>query len=490
MLFNTLVFWLFFALVFALYRVLPHRRQNHLLLVASYVFYGWWDWRFLGLILISTVVDYVSARRIEAGSSSVARRSWLIVSVATNLGLLGLFKYFNFFASSLAQLMQVMGIRADEVTLNIVLPVGISFYTFQTMSYTIEVYRGSIHARRRFFDLALYVAFFPQLVAGPIERAGRLLPQIERPRQTGPEDLRAGAWLCLWGLFKKMVLADNLGILTNKVFSGDMAPSGGELAAAIVCFAFQIYCDFSGYSDIARGLARLMGFRLMRNFNIPYLAADPGTFWKRWHISLSSWLRDYLYIPLGGNRKGRVRTLINLMLTMLLGGLWHGASWLFVLWGLYHGLLLVGYRLIGSAWRRLSARSSPVAFAGRLVAERPLPAAMFHVASVLLMFILICGSWVLFRASSVAFIVGAWRSAMNLGFDLPRTLELLATQKAVLLILFPLATALELWQHRSGDEYVIFRLPTAVRGTLYALFYFSIIILGTPNAHPFIYFQF
>ncbi len=487
MLFNTLVFWLFFALVFGLYRVLPHRRQNQLLLVASYVFYGWWDWRFLGLILISTVVDYISAWRIEACSGAAARRGWLIASVATNLGLLGVFKYFNFFASSLAEVMQVAGFRVDDVTLNIVLPVGISFYTFQTMSYTIEVYRGTIKARRNLADLALYVAFFPQLVAGPIERAGRLLPQIERPRQVGSGDVRAGAWLCLWGLFKKMVIADNLGLLANKVFSGNQAPAGGELVVGVVAFAFQIYCDFSGYSDIARGLARLLGFRLMRNFNIPYLAADPSEFWQRWHISLSTWLRDYLYIPLGGNRRGPTRTWINLMITMLLGGLWHGASWLFVLWGLYHGLLLVAYRLAGSAWRAGIARSAGLA---RLAAAGPLPAAAVRLSGVLLMFVLVCGSWVLFRAPTVSFIVRAIQSAGDLGFDLSRTLGLLATQKTVLLLLFPLTTALEIWQHRTNDEFVIFRLPAAVRGGLYALFWFSIIILGTPDAQPFIYFQF
>ncbi len=484
MLFNTLVFWLFFALVFALYRFLPHRRQNALLLLASYVFYGWWDWRFLGLIWLSTVVDYISARRIEAGSSANLRRGWLIASVVTNLGLLGLFKYFNFFASSLARLLEVVGVRADDVTLNIILPVGISFYTFQTMSYTIEVYRGNLEARRNLSDLALYVAFFPQLVAGPIERAGRLLPQIEQPRQTTAEDLRIGAWLCLWGLFKKMVIADNLGLLANKVFSGNVAPAGGELLVGIVAFAFQIYCDFSGYSDIARGLARMMGFRLMRNFNIPYLAANPSEFWNRWHISLSTWLRDYLYIPLGGNRRGRARTWINLMVTMLLGGLWHGASWLFVLWGLYHGVLLVAYRLAGSFGKRLRARR------GAADAPARLPAALVRLCGVLLMFVLVCGSWVLFRAPTLAFIARSIQSVIDLGFNLPRTLDLLATQKTVLLLLFPLATAMELWQHRTDDELVIFRLPAAVRGAVYALFYFSIIILGTPDAQPFIYFQF
>ncbi len=487
MLFNTLVFWLFFALVFSLYHFLPHRRQNGLLLLASYVFYGWWDWRFLGLIWLSTIVDYVSARMIEAGSSANRRRGWLIASVVSNLGLLGLFKYFNFFASSLAQLMHMAGFRVDEVTLNIVLPVGISFYTFQTMSYTIEVYRGTIKARRSLPDLALYVAFFPQLVAGPIERAGRLLPQIERPRTTDAEDLRAGAWLCLWGLFKKMVIADNLGLLANRVFAGHQAPAGGELVVGVVAFAFQIYCDFSGYSDIARGLARLMGFRLMRNFDIPYLSADPSEFWNRWHISLSSWLRDYLYIPLGGNRRGRARTWINLMVTMLLGGLWHGASWLFVLWGLYHGLLLVAYRLAGTAWRALMARSAAVS---RLAAAGPLPRAAFRMFGVLLMFVLVCGSWVLFRAPTPGFIVRAAQSAMDLGVNLPRTMELLASQQTVLLLLFPLTTALEVWQYRTNDEFVVFRLPAMVRGGLYALFYFSIIILGTPDAQPFIYFQF
>jgi D-alanyl-lipoteichoic acid acyltransferase DltB (MBOAT superfamily) len=484
LLFNTLVFWLFYAVVFALYRFLPHRRQNGMLLLASYVFYGWWDWRFLGLIWLSTALDFVSARMIDAASSAVGRRAWLMTSVVTNLGLLGLFKYFNFFASSLVRLMEVVGVRADEVTLNIILPVGISFYTFQTMSYTIEVYRGNLKACRNFTDLALYVAFFPQLVAGPIERAGRLLPQIERPRRTSPEDLRIGAWLCLWGLFKKMVIADNLGLLANKVFAGDTAPAGGELLVGIVAFAFQIYCDFSGYSDIARGLARTMGFRLMRNFNIPYLAANPSEFWNRWHISLSSWLRDYLYIPLGGNRRGRARTWINLLITMLLGGLWHGASWLFVLWGVYHGILLVAYRLAGSIRHRWRARRGAASTPCRL------PAALVRLGGVLLMFVLVCGSWVLFRAPSLAFVIRSIQSVSALGFQLHRTLDLLATQQTVLILLFPLTTALELWQYRTDDELVIFRLPAAVRGAVYALIYFSIIILGTPDAQPFIYFQF
>lgn len=490
MLFNTLVFWLFFILVYLLYRVLPHRRQNGLLLLASYVFYGWWDWRFLGLIWLSTIVDYVSARMIETAHRGGRRRAWLVTSVVVNLGLLGLFKYFDFFASSLARLMQVAGLHADDVTLSIVLPVGISFYTFQTMSYTIEVYRGTIRARRNLLDLALYVAFFPQLVAGPIERAGRLLPQIEKPRQMGAGAMRAGAWLCLWGLFKKMVIADNLGLLADSVFSGNAAPSGGELLVGVLAFAFQIYCDFSGYSDIARGLARLMGFSLMRNFNIPYMAADPSSFWKRWHISLSTWLRDYLYIPLGGNRRGRRRTWINLMITMLLGGLWHGASWLFVLWGLYHGLLLVGYRLVGAGWSRLKARSTAVAALERTAGSRPVPAALVRGGGIGLMFFLVCGSWILFRSPSPTYIVLLFHSAMDLGFQLSRTLDLLSTQKMVLLLLFPLTTLLELCQYRSDDEFVIFRLPPVLRGVLYAIFYFAIIILGTPNAKPFIYFQF
>ena len=343
MLFNSQVFLIFFVVVYGLYRLLPHRWQNVLLLVSSYFFYGWWDWRFLTLIFLSTVIDYIAGGIIySAGPNQRRRKAAVVVSMTSNLVILGFFKYFNFFADNLSAVLQYAGLPAFTRHLNIILPVGISFYTFQAMSYALDIYRGHLKPARSFLNFATFVAYFPQLVAGPIERASNLLPQIENPRTITRAGIESGAWLIFWGLFKKCVIADNLAVLVDGVF-GATGATGATSLLALYAFAFQILCDFSGYSDIARGLARWMGVELMLNFNNPYAALNPKDFWSRWHISLSSWLRDYLYIPLGGNRKGRRRTYINLALTMLLGGLWHGAAWTFVTWGAFHGLLLVIY---------------------------------------------------------------------------------------------------------------------------------------------------
>ncbi|MDQ8205001.1 MBOAT family O-acyltransferase [Pelagicoccus sp. SDUM812003] len=311
--------------------------------------------RFLIAGLSITVV--VSSCLVPLGNKltlEARKRLFVTVSVVSNLVILGIFKYFNFFASSLSELLQLaFGYTPNELTLNIILPVGISFYTFQTMSYTIDVYRGKLTACRSLLDLATYVSFFPQLVAGPIERGAHLLPQFQKPRSVSIENIKSGLWLILWGLYKKVVIADNVAIIVNTTFGPwdklDTAlttpQDGVRILVAVYAFAFQIYCDFSGYSDIARGTSKLMGFDLMLNFKLPYFSRSPSEFWQRWHISLSSWLRDYLYIPLGGNRSGSFGTYRNLMLTMLLGGLWHGASWTFVLWGAYQGGILVAYRL-------------------------------------------------------------------------------------------------------------------------------------------------
>lgn len=409
MLFNSFDFAIFlsaFCLVYALLREHVFAR-NLFILAGSYVFYGWWDVRFLQLIVISTAVDYSAALLMDRGRISLlgrlgvscyvllaavlflggaANSGWLlaacfagvavanlfyllvrrlpretirkvtlIASIAVNLGILGTFKYFDFFASSLSNLVEsAFGTVPSDWTLGFVLPVGISFYTFQTMSYSIDVYRGKVPASKRFVDVAAYVAFFPQLVAGPIERASQLLPQFQavRPKLDLPR-FRRGVWLIAWGLFKKMVVADNMGVVVNATFGPyddgnfTIQADGLTLLVALYAFAFQIYGDFSGYTDIARGVAKLLGFDLIRNFDLPYFATSPSDFWRRWHISLSSWLRDYLYIPLGGNRGGPWATHRNLTVTMLLGGLWHGAAWNFVIWGLYHGLLLSLYRLLG-----------------------------------------------------------------------------------------------------------------------------------------------
>jgi D-alanyl-lipoteichoic acid acyltransferase DltB (MBOAT superfamily) len=376
----------FILVVLGLYYVLPHRWQNRMLLVASFVFYGAWDWRFLLLLVFTAGIDYFAALRITAAEDPKSRKRYLLLSIVSNLGVLGFFKYYNFFVGSAADLLSLIGIQASPLLLHIVLPVGISFYTFQSMSYTIDVYRRELPPIRRLTDMLLYVSYFPQLVAGPIERASTLMPQLLNERVVRRHQVAEGIWLVLWGFFKKLVIADNLATVVTQVFGATGAVSGTEVILAVYAFSFQIYCDFSGYTDIARGLAKLMGVELMLNFNLPYLARNPSDFWRRWHISLSTWLRDYLYIPLGGNRGGKWRTYRNLGLTMLLGGLWHGAAWNFVLWGGYHGALLAGHRWL----------TRETSLAGAWWKTR-----VGSFVSILIMFHLTCLGWLFFRASSI-----------------------------------------------------------------------------------------
>lgn len=443
MIFSNIEFFLFFGLFFVLHVGLRRHLMAHnaLVLVASYVFYAWWDTRFLALIVISTAMDYVMGFAVDRGQ---ARRAdllkaiglvgatvgaivlrgvedvWLVVGLSTvfcgllaglhvllgamsperrahvaviasvvlNLGILGVFKYFNFFAGSFAEMAGAFGWTPSFVTLNIVLPVGISFYTFQTMSYTLDIYRGQLKPIDRILPFAAFVSFFPQLVAGPIERARNLLPQFQSVRELTLERLQSGAMLFLWGFYKKVAIADNLAPISDRIFSNPSAHTPEEILVGVLAFTFQIYCDFSGYSDMARGAARMLGFDLMLNFNMPYFSRTPSEFWRRWHISLSTWLRDYLYVPLGGNRSGAVGTYRNLMLTMLLGGLWHGAAWTFVAWGFFHGFILVVYRLL-SVDRRLSA-----------VKTTSVKGVAIHAAAAAAMFLFAVISWVFFRAVS------------------------------------------------------------------------------------------
>jgi D-alanyl-lipoteichoic acid acyltransferase DltB (MBOAT superfamily) len=324
MLFHSFQFWAFMTVVGVVYWRLPHRGQNVFLLAASYFFYATWDWRFLSLILTSTTLDFFVARAIAGSSVDRVRRRYLLLSLCVNLGILGVFKYYGFFSTELTRMLAAVGIPASIPLVHLILPVGISFYTFQALSYTIDVYRGQMQPTNRFVDFALYISFFPQLVAGPIERSSHLLPQVMHPRTITRGDFSDGVHLVLLGLFKKVVIADNMAPIVNSIFSRDVAQlSGAECLMGVYAFAFQIYGDFSGYSSIAKGVAKWLGFDLMTNFSAPYLATSPQDFWRRWHISLSTWLRDYLYIPLGGNRGGRLFTYRNLLLTMLLGGLWH-----------------------------------------------------------------------------------------------------------------------------------------------------------------------
>ena len=356
MIFNSRIFFGFLCLVLPLYFMSRHRQQNRILLFASYVFYGWWDYRFLVLLLLSTVVDFVCGKKISRSDDPRYKRRFLLISLATNLGCLGFFKYFNFFADSMAELLSSVGFNADFPTLQIILPVGISFYTFQSLSYTLDVYRGKCKSTDDFIDFALYVSFFPQLVAGPIERSSHLLPQVQSPRKFVQADVLDGIGLMALGFVKKLVIADRLAPIVDAAFQGNTLPyQNAGSWVFIYAFAFQIYGDFSGYSDIARGISKVLGFDLMVNFGKPYLVSNPPAFWQNWHISLSTWLRDYLYIPLGGNRKGPARTYINLLITMFLGGLWHGAGWAFVLWGVYQGMILVIHRRISPVLARIHA---------------------------------------------------------------------------------------------------------------------------------------
>lgn len=341
MLFNSFEFALFLPIVFLVYWLVCRGRltRNLWIVAASYLFYGWWDIRFLFLIIFTSLCSYASGILIEKNKSKGAKRAWLSCNIILNLGILCLFKYFNFFSHSFAAILRLIGFTPDDVTLNLILPVGISFYSFQALSYSIDVYRKDIEATKNLPAFLAFISFFPQLVAGPIERATNLLPQFQRPAKFNYSEGVSGLQMILWGLFKKVVVADNAAPIVNTIFSNITGTEPINLWIGAILFSFQIYGDFSGYSDMAIGIARLFGISLMKNFNMPYLATDIHDFWKRWHISLTSWFRDYVYIPLGGNRKGRFRKAINTMAVFLISGLWHGADLTFILWGAYHGAL-------------------------------------------------------------------------------------------------------------------------------------------------------
>jgi alginate O-acetyltransferase complex protein AlgI len=473
MVFNSLHFVWFFIIVYALYRVLPHRAQNWLLLVASYYFYAAWDWRFLGLLAGSTLVDYTCALAMGRTAAPRQRRAILCASLAFNLTLLGFFKYFNFFADNVHAVLGSIGWRVDFVTLHVLLPVGISFYTFVTMSYVIDVYRRDIPATRDLLDFAVFVAYFPHLVAGPILRASRLLPQIDSPRRITRDQVRDGAWLIGWGFLQKIFVADNLAPLVNAVFSPEAHSTGVNVLLGVYAFAFQIYGDFAGYSNIARGTSKLMGIELIENFRFPYFVRTPQEFWRHWHISLSTWLRDYLYIPLGGNRGTRWQIRRNLLITMVLGGLWHGAAWTFVIWGLYHGLLLIAYR---------AAAGVRICHDALLAATRPA-----RVVSWFVMFHLTCYGWLIFRARSA-------RQAAQLSISLftdfaPASVDVHGLLLPLVLYTTPLLLV-HVCEAYSNDLLVVPRLPLLVRYSVYAATFYLMLLFGNFGGSEFIYFQF
>jgi alginate O-acetyltransferase complex protein AlgI len=456
--FTSWAFAAFFAVVLAGMRVLRTRRSRQLfLLVASAYFYAYWNAAYLVLLATPSLIDYWCALRIDASADRAARRRWLLVSLVTNLGLLGYFKYANFFAENVAAL-----VGRPVPHLDVVLPVGISFYTFKTLSYTIDVYRGDLPVCRSLWQYAMFVTYFPELVAGPIVRASVFLPQMTRSLEPSLPRACAGLQLALVGVTKKLVVADRLAVLVDPVFSDPHAFAPATVLSAVVAYSLQIYCDFSGYSDIAIGVSKVIGFDLPENFRMPYLATSIAEFWRRWHITLSTWLRDYLYIPLGGNRRGRARTYANLMITMLLGGLWHGASWTFVFWGLLHGVALAAHR----AW---SERRPP----GRA----PFGGVVGWAAT----YAFVCVAWVFFRAKDFGTAAAILRKLAWLDpggvvwFYLP------------LALLVPLVVA----AHWLGARAVTslprpgFASGFALTAWLVALYLFS-----TLDTSPFIYFQF
>jgi alginate O-acetyltransferase complex protein AlgI len=477
--FNSFSYAFFLPVVLALYWILRRRKpQNILLLIASYVFYGAWDYRFLALMWVSTITDFTIGRLLESTTDEQRRKRIFFLSLVVNLGILGFFKYFGFFTESGAELLSRFGLNVDAPTLKILLPIGISFYTFHGISYTFDVYRRQIPATKNLLDFACFVAYFPQLVAGPIGRAHIQLPQFENERKLpGYDDVRSGLFLILLGLFKKIAVADALAPLVDQTFASASTASAPHLVLGAYAFALQIYGDFSGYSDIARGSSRLFGIELLRNFDQPYLSRNITEFWRTWHISLSTWLRDYLYVPIGGNRAGRIATYRNLMLTMVLGGLWHGAAWTFVAWGFLHGLFLCLHRRYSSR----PGHSRDEQFPGgrvRRVRWRNLP-------SIALTFQAVCFAWIFFRASSFE---QAFRYIQGIvtvrGGTVPFDLAALTVGLGAIVF------AIDLAQRNLRDETAVISWSPAARGVVYACLVLGIVIFSGGTPVPFIYFQF
>jgi D-alanyl-lipoteichoic acid acyltransferase DltB (MBOAT superfamily) len=467
-LFNSFVFVIFFIVVLIVSGLLPHRPRLYFLLVASYFFYGYWRWDYTGLLLLSTLIDYFVALAMGRTGNPGKRKILLTISMVSNLGLLGVFKYYNFFVSSVSS-----WFGQSAIPLDVLLPVGISFYTFQSMSYTIDVYRGVLEPRKSFVDFALFVSFFPQLVAGPIVRAVDFLPQLYRKPPFNKVQFRSGLHLILRGFIEKVIIADNLAPVVERVYANPANFTMGDLWVATYCFAFQIFCDFAGYTDIARGCAKLLGYEFLENFHRPYLAMNISDFWRRWHISLSTWLRDYLYISLGGSRKGKWKTYRNLFLTMLLGGIWHGANWTFLWWGIFHGVLLIIYHLFNE-WRKSNDREQSPQRRRLSIASK--------MVSIFLTFHAVCAGWVLFRASDID---SAKHMLKRMFIEMDFT-----TQFAPYLWLCSL-----LYAAMAIDEYLkpgqyFERSPLAVRTLILAAALIALAVFVPTEQVAFLYFQF
>lgn len=476
MLFNSIEYLLFLPTILFLYWFVFNKNlkyQNTLILVSSYLFYGWWDYRFLSLIFLSTIVDYVIGLSISNQSSKNKQKLLLWGSVLFNLSVLGFFKYYNFFVDSWVELFSSLGYEIKSIwTLNIILPVGISFYTFQTISYTIDIYRKKLEPTKDFISFASFVSFFPQLVAGPIERASNLLPQILKKREFQYDQVIQGLKLILWGMFKKVVIADSLAPIVDDIFSNYQDFGGGTLWLGAIYFSFQIYCDFSGYSDIAIGTSKLLGFELMSNFKFPYFSRNIGEFWKRWHISLSTWFRDYLYIPLGGSQEGKWKSIRNIFIIFLVSGFWHGASWTFIFWGLFHSILFLPTFMFN---KNRKYTSSTIA-QGILL---PSPKEFINLVTT---FLLVTIGWVFFRSETIGDSF-SYLTLMISNIDIVTHLS----PKIIVYILF---LVLVDWTQRFNERNLFSNFPKFIFRIFVIICVFLILINFKNESQQFIYFDF
>ena len=478
MLFNSFDFAIFLPIVFISYWFLTNKKlkfQNILLLTASYIFYGWWDWRFLSLIFFSTCVDYLIGKAIALSQKKQRQKILLFTSLTINLGLLFVFKYYNFFISNFVGAFSFFGLSFTGTTLNIILPVGISFYTFQTLSYTIDIYRKKLAPAKNFIAFAAFVSFFPQLVAGPIERATNLLPQFYSKKKFNKNQAIDGLRQILWGLFKKVVIADQCAVYVNLIFDNSDDYSGSTLVLGAFFFAFQIYGDFSGYSDIAIGVSRLFGFNLMQNFAFPYFSRDIAEFWRRWHISLSTWFRDYLYIPLGGSKGGTVMKVRNTFVIFLVSGFWHGANWTFIVWGALNALYFLPLLLLKKNRRNID-----------IIAPNGGLPTLNEFSSMIMTFTLTIFAWIFFRANNIEHALSYLQGI----FD--KSLFTIPTIMPLGLFLFLLSFLAIEWTGKNntfGIEKTLLTKKSWIRWSFYLILVLS--VLGNiDNQQDFIYFQF
>lgn len=484
MLFNSIDFAVFLPIVFFLYWFVTQktlRIQNILLVLASYVFYGWWDWRFLFLIVFTSCLDFFISKSLSTTDDQRRRKALLTISIVVDLGILGFFKYFNFFQENFIAAFRFFGQEIQGNSLNIILPVGISFYTFQSLSYTIDVYRKKLQPAEHLMDFLAFVSFFPQLVAGPIERATNLLPQFYVKRTFEYGKAVDGMRQILWGLFKKIVIADNCATFANLIFNNSSEYSGSTLLLGALFFTFQIYGDFSGYSDIAIGTARLFGFDLMRNFAYPYFSRDIAEFWRRWHISLSTWFRDYLYIPLGGSRGGKLKSIRNTFIIFIVSGFWHGANWTFIVWGALNAIYFLPLLLTNSNRKNLDI----------VARDKRLPS-LREFSGIVITFSLTVFAWIFFRAESISHAIHIISSMFSASlFSIP---YFEGRSKAFVIILLVFTFVLFEWIGRK-DEFALQKVQVTMfkinlQWVLYTLIIFMIYIFMPVSATSFIYFQF